>query len=162
MTENDLALRDASSRFIWPPVIFTTACILAWVLSRYANFAILPESTGVALRFTGWIIVAIGVAIAAWAELLFLFARTATLPIHATSTIVTTGIYTWSRNPMYLGMSLFTGGLAFVFNSLWFLLALLGAMAAVTKLAIEPEEKYLERKFGQTYLDYKTTVRRWI
>ena len=109
----------------------------------------------------GWLLSGLGAAIAGWAEIAFLIARTGTLPISPTSTIVSTGIYRWTRNPMYLGMSLVTAGLAFLLGSLWFLIVLPLAVYAVTKLAIEPEEAYLQRKFGQTYLDYKNKVRRW-
>ena len=55
-----------------------------------------------------------------------------------------------------------TAGCAGAFNSWWFVIALPIAMLAVTKLAIEPEEAYLERKFGAAYVAYKTSVRRWI
>ena len=62
---------------------------------------------------------------------------------------------------MYLGMSLILAGLGFAFDQLWFLLALPVALVAVTKLAIEREEAYLERKFGAEYVAYKRDVRRW-
>ena len=114
------------------------------------------------MRLAGLAIIAGGVAIALWAEIAFLRAGTATLPIYPSSTIVSSGIYRFSRNPMYLGMSLFTAGLVLAFNSAWYLATLACAIVAVTRLAIVPEEKYLERKFGQSYLGYKTRVRRWL
>lgn len=62
---------------------------------------------------------------------------------------------------MYLGMSLVLGGIGLATGSLWFLMALPVAIIAVTKLAIEREERYLAEVFGAPYLDYKTRVRRW-
>ena len=90
----------------------------------------------------------IGMALALWAEVGFKRARTAVLPTRPTTAIVTGGPYRFTRNPMYLGMSLGLAGCAGAFNSWWFVIALPIAMLAVTKLAIEPEEAYLERKFG--------------
>jgi protein-S-isoprenylcysteine O-methyltransferase Ste14 len=154
--------RDASSPFIWPPTIFSIACITAFILFRNANVILYPVGGSTVLRPAGWLLVAVAIVVAVWAEIAFLIAGTATLPISPTSRVVTTGIYARTRNPMYLGMSLFTAGLAFVFNSLWFVIVLPLAVYAVTKLAIEPEEAYLERKFGAEYLDYKSKVRRWL
>jgi len=83
-------------------------------------------------------------------------------PTKPSSALVTSGIYRWTRNPMYLGMSLILGGIGLAAGSLWFLIALPIAMIAVTKLAIEREERYLAQLFGQPYLDYKARVRRWL
>jgi protein-S-isoprenylcysteine O-methyltransferase Ste14 len=88
-------------------------------------------------------------------------AGTATLPIHPTSAIVEDGIYRYSRNPMYLGMSIILAGLAPTMNNAWYWLALPFAIFAVTKLAIEREEAYLAREFAARYLPYKARVRRW-
>lgn len=157
---------DASSRFIWPPVIYATAFCLAALLAWRAPLNFVPDGVPVILR---WMTVGAGVcfglagfAMALQAEWGFMKAGTATLPTRPTSAIVTSGAYRFTRNPMYLGMSLALAGCALVFRDLWFLLALPIAMFAVTKLAIEPEEAYLERKFGNPYRDYKTRVRRWI
>jgi protein-S-isoprenylcysteine O-methyltransferase Ste14 len=72
------------------------------------------------------------------------------------------GVYGVSRNPIYGGLVLLNIGLACFLNSLWILL--LSALLAVLlqKGAIEPEEVYLEKKFGERYLRYKARVRRWI
>jgi protein-S-isoprenylcysteine O-methyltransferase Ste14 len=162
MTTPDKTLRDASSRFVWPPVIYALAVVGGYAGNTTVNAAVFPQAMAPAMQLAGLAAIAGGVGIALWAEIAFLRAGTATLPIHPSSTIVSSGIYRYSRNPMYLGMSLFTAGLALAFNSAWYLAALACAIIAVTRLAIVPEEKYLERKFGQSYLDYKARVRRWL
>ncbi len=83
-------------------------------------------------------------------------------PTKPSTALVTNGIYRWTRNPMYLGLSLILLGIGFATGSLWFLMGLPMAILAVTKLAIEREERYLAEKFGAAYLDYKSRVRRWI
>jgi protein-S-isoprenylcysteine O-methyltransferase Ste14 len=61
---------------------------------------------------------------------------------------------------MYLGMSLMIVGMAILTGSFWFILAVSVAIMAVTRLSIEPEKAYLERRFGSDYLDYRR-VRQW-
>jgi protein-S-isoprenylcysteine O-methyltransferase Ste14 len=76
--------------------------------------------------------------------------------------LATSGPFAWSRNPIYLSMVLLCGGVAVFTNSLWTLLFTVAFAAVLQKGVVEPEEAYLERRFGQRYLDYKTRVRRWI
>lgn len=79
-----------------------------------------------------------------------------------TTKLVTTGAFSFSRNPSYLGSVLAYAGLGLVFNSPWFLILLLPTIAAVHFVLIVPEESYLEDKFGEEYRSYKRSVRRWI
>lgn len=151
--------RDASSRFPWPPAIYGSAGALAWGLTRLAPLG--PDAPQ-ALRWAGWGVVALAALIAAAAEIAFLRAGTATLPTSPTSAIVATGVYRFTRNPMYLALTLMLIGLGFALGSAWFWVSAAVAAALVTKLAIAREEAYLERKFGAAYLAYKGRVRRWL
>lgn len=154
-----MSARDASSRFIWPPTIYGVATLIAWGLGRVAPLGmVLPEP----LRSAGWGLVACAVALAGVAELSFFRAGTATLPTSPTTAIVVTGVYRFTRNPMYLAMTLALIGLGFALSSPWFWLIAPAAVRMVTKLAIEREEAYLARKFGAPYLDYAARVRRWL
>lgn len=86
-----------------------------------------------------------------------------TLSMQTPSTdLATESAFAWSRNPIYLGMVLLCGGVAVFTDSLWTLLLSLALAAVLQKGVIEPEEAYLERRFGQRYLAYKARVRRWI
>jgi protein-S-isoprenylcysteine O-methyltransferase Ste14 len=77
-------------------------------------------------------------------------------------TIVTSGVFTLSRNPIYLGMVLLCLGIALIAGSLWLLL-LAPLFAAILRYGvIAQEESYLEGKFGADYLRYKARVRRWM
>jgi protein-S-isoprenylcysteine O-methyltransferase Ste14 len=156
------APHDASSRFIWPPVIYGSATIIAGLLSWHLAWPFEPAGLRTALLGCGIALGGLGGVIALLAELHFKAAGTAVLPTRPTTAIVSHGVYGFTRNPMYLGMSLGLAGLALALNQLWFLLVLPVAMFAVTKLAIEREEAYLEAKFGNAYLAYKSRVRCWI
>ena len=75
--------------------------------------------------------------------------------------LVTTGPYAWSRNPMYLGHLIFLAGLALLFSS-WFAAAIAVAAAVWFHLRVLADERRLERRFGETYRDYRARVPRWI
>jgi protein-S-isoprenylcysteine O-methyltransferase Ste14 len=79
-----------------------------------------------------------------------------------TTTIVRTGPYNWSRNPIYLSFSLLQLGVAFWVNSLWLLVTLIPAVALMSFVVIPREERYLETRFRSDYLAYKSSVRRWL
>jgi protein-S-isoprenylcysteine O-methyltransferase Ste14 len=100
---------------------------------------------------------------------LFLYAvrtfRTAGTPVpgnRPTTTIVRTGPYRCSRNPIYLSFSLLQLGVAFWVNSLWLLVTLMPAVALMSFVVIPREEQYLETRFPSDYLAYKASVRRWL
>jgi protein-S-isoprenylcysteine O-methyltransferase Ste14 len=83
-------------------------------------------------------------------------------PWKPTTAIVTTGPYRFTRNPAYLGMALVYVGIALLAEALWVLVPLPFVLAIIDRAVIAREERYLQRKFGHEYLDYKATVRRWI
>ena len=79
-----------------------------------------------------------------------------------TSKLVTTGIFSVSRNPLYLGGICLLAGIAFVLNLPWSLVLLLPAFVGCHYLLIAPEERYLAAKFDQEYAQYAASVRRWL
>ncbi|HVY55791.1 MAG TPA: isoprenylcysteine carboxylmethyltransferase family protein, partial [Thermodesulfobacteriota bacterium] len=78
------------------------------------------------------------------------------------TTVLTDGIYAYSRNPMYAGLILFLVAVSILLNNLWILIFTPVFIAVMRKGVIEREELYLEEKFGEEYTDYKKRVRRWI
>lgn len=83
-------------------------------------------------------------------------------PWRPATTVVSTGVYRFTRNPMYLGMALIFTALALIFDSLAALLLLPAVIIIIQTQVIAREERYLEAKFGETYLAYKQQVRRWL
>jgi len=79
-----------------------------------------------------------------------------------TTTIVRTGPYRFSRNPIYLAFSLLQLGIAIWVNGLLLVATLIASVAVMACIVIPREEQYLERRFGTEYLDYKKSVRRWL
>lgn len=78
------------------------------------------------------------------------------------SHIVNTGIYSFSRNPMYLGMALILAGLVFAWGNYLSWLGVVGFVAYITHFQIVPEEKILKEIYGEEYKEYIRKVRRWL
>jgi protein-S-isoprenylcysteine O-methyltransferase Ste14 len=83
-------------------------------------------------------------------------------PWVSTPSIISTGVYRWSRNPMYVGMALVLLAIGIGWANGWVLLAIPVVLAIVYATAIRPEEAYLEGKFGEAYRAYKRSTRRWL
>ena len=96
------------------------------------------------------------------AMVFFRRAGTSIVPMNPTTTLVTSGPYRFTRNPMYLGMSFLYVAFAFAFGVIWALVFLPAVIVIVDRFVIAREEPYLERKFGPAYRDYKARVRRWL
>ena len=113
-------------------------------------------------RYAGIVIAALGVALDAWALVLFLRAKTGVIPFSEARTLVARGPYRWTRNPMYLGMAAILLGFALYLGSVTPFIVIPAFMGLITERFIVPEEEMLEQAFGQAYIDYKARVRRWL
>ncbi|HQY92845.1 isoprenylcysteine carboxylmethyltransferase family protein [Caldilinea sp.] len=106
------------------------------------------------------IVAGIGLVVLARSE--FARCNQPTDPGRATSEIITTGVFSISRNPLYLGGILLLAGLALSLNAPWALMLLLPSLVACHFILIAPEERYLVAKFGEPYRQYTESVHRWI
>lgn len=144
-----------------PPVALV--CLFAalmWFTSAYSPLAVaLPWRVAIAVMFCG-----VGLAISLAGVLAFRRANTTVNPItpEATTVMVTSGIYRFSRNPMYLGfLFVLIGWAAFLSHMLAF--ALLPTFVAyMNRFQIVPEERALAAKFGGRFAEYARVVRRWL
>ncbi len=83
-------------------------------------------------------------------------------PGHPTHHIMSTGVFSFSRNPMYLGIVVFLAGAALAVDWPWVLVMLVPSIAACHYILIAPEERYLAAKFGDEYAQYARSVQRWM
>lgn len=88
--------------------------------------------------------------------------RTTIVPHRPVAKLITSGVYRFSRNPMYTGLGIMVGGGALVAGTWWPLILLPPALLAVRRLVIQPEEAYLAERYGSIYADYRFRVRRWL
>lgn len=151
---------DRPNAVHWPPIIYGAALLVAWMLESVAPLPALPES--LLTRWFGGLVFLCGIGIALKA-LSDLRAHGTTFdPTGRAAALATTGIYAYSRNPMYLAALVVFLGLALALRSTWLFVAIPAVAIALQKLAIEREEAYLQRRFGLHYLRYTDHVRRWI
>lgn len=142
-----------------PPFIYLGALLLGLALDFAWPSAVLP---GVLQYPIGGVIILAGIALMAAAMRRFAAAGTnvpTTLPATA---LVTGGIYRFSRNPIYVALSLIYAGLAVAADSLWALALLAPVLVMIRYGVIAREERYLQAKFGDAYRRYQASVRRWI
>ena len=105
---------------------------------------------------------AVGLIMGLLAAGLFRRAGTDVKPWRTSTALVTDGPYRWTRNPMYLGMTLVYLGLALAADSLVAVLLLIPVVVIIQTQVIAREERYLEGKFGDEFRAYKARVRRWL
>ncbi len=129
---------------------------LQWVVS----LPFMPAS--VPAGWIGGIVFVLALALFAWAIATMTRAGSNVPTNLPTTTIVETGPYRFTRNPIYLGMFLGLVGLAIAFDSLWLLVMLVPFTLAIRYGVVAREEAYLERKFGDAYRQYRARVRRWV
>ena len=92
----------------------------------------------------------------------FVQSKNTVITVKGASSLQTKGIYSATRNPMYVGLALIYLGVTCFIGNWWNIILLPLLLLIVQKYVIEREEKYLKRRFGQEYLDYKSRVRRWL
>ena len=136
----------------------------ALVLITLALHFMLPEERTVGWeQFFGLLFVAAGVGVMCFAAATFSARDTTRNPYGEPTAFVVQQPYTWTRNPMYLGLTTTLLGLAIFFGSIaMLLLAAPVFFAVIDRMVIPREEETMERIFGQDYVAYKDRVRRWL
>ena len=152
---------DGARVFFPPPLIYVAGLALGIAADRLAHLPGLGLQP--ALRDvlgTGFVVAGLLISFAGAG--LFRRLGTAIVPYKPATRLVTSGIYRWTRNPMYLGMAVAYAGVAAFFGSLSSLVLLPLVLVTVQTQVIAREEAYLERAFGAEYEAYKKRVRAWI
>jgi protein-S-isoprenylcysteine O-methyltransferase Ste14 len=141
-----------------PPVVYAGAVIASWLLNRRWPLPI----DGAWRTVLGWVCVAGWAVLAGSAIGLFQRKQTSMITFRPAGTLVTSGPYAFTRNPMYVSLALLTIAFGFFLNTWWTVLLLVPSLLMVQRFVILPEERYLERRFGSEYVAYTRRVRRWL
>ena len=144
---------------ILPPFIFLGFFILAVALDLMIGFNLLIWGFQLS---AGVLLMSLGAFLMSWSFFRFQNAMTSVDVRKPASDIVTDGPYAYSRNPIYLGMVFVYLGLVILFDLFYGFVLLIPMIYILNTQIIEREESYLSRKFGASYEDYKSHVRRWI
>jgi protein-S-isoprenylcysteine O-methyltransferase Ste14 len=151
--------RPNTSPIVHPPVVTLAFLLIAYALGRFVT---IPLTVPAMLRYIGLALASVGFLFGVGAFIEFVKARTTLDPHSAAKHLVTSGIYRFTRNPIYLGFLLVVIGLPLYFGLYWGIVLAPLYVFLMNRLIIQHEEAYLERKFGKTYTDYTSQVRRWL
>jgi len=152
---------DAAPVKIPPPLVYVGAVLMGLLLHVF----VLPIPFGISLAAKiGLASVAVLLGLWMLTGSIALFRRTGQdpKPWKNTPEILTSGVYSRTRNPMYVGMAILQIGIGVGLGNGWVVALVVPVLGMIYVIAIRHEEAYLERKFGDTYLAYKASVRRWI
>ena len=142
-----------------PPLVY-----LLFMFAAYAAHYFYPIGLGISsgLNYIGVAVAMLGIFMAILVSRSFKRSETNIEPWKPTTKIISTGIYAYSRNPIYVGFCLVPVGIGIFLNSFWILISFIASAVLVYYVAISKEEAYIEEKFGEEYLHYKSKVRRWL
>jgi len=143
------------------PWVFVLTYLLGAALESTRHSAIRPEMALVS-TVAGGVLFAAGAVIAGWGLVLFRKARTTTVPGKASVKLVMWGPYRWTRNPMYVGLTIAYLGEAGLLKQIWPVILLPLTVAYLNWIVIPVEEARLREVFQDTYEQYHSRVRRWI
>ena len=144
-----------------PPVVALLIAIGMWALRRQLPA---PDTAPMGDWRIAVVIAVVGVAIGVSGAIAFRRARTTHNPLHPdrASSLVRTGIYRITRNPMYLGVTIVLTAWSFALGSSMTMVGPILFVAYISLFQIAPEERVLLGIFGDEYREYTRRVRRWI
>ena len=151
--------RDNPGFLLPPPLTYLLPLVFGLLLDRRIHLPFLPRSVA---RGLGWLLLGTGVLLNGWFNFTMRRTDTPINPRKPVSKLVTDGPFHYTRNPAYLSLTLIYAGVSVLRNALWAILFLPVVLYVIGRDQIEREEQYLERVFGEEYLTYKTSVRRWV
>lgn len=154
-------IKDNPGVHIPPPLLYIAMFVVAVLLQRFlpSNKSFFYTSTS---KVIGAVVILAGFFFNLPALRQFFKTKNTLVTVKPANSLQTTGIYAISRNPMYVSLLLFYIGLSFIIGNWWHLIILPVLFLLVQEYVIKREEKYLDRRFGQSYHNYRSKVRRWI
>lgn len=142
-----------------PPLVYLATTLVGVAIDRAVPVRIFPNTVA------GWLggaFVLLGLTIGGISLREFRKAKTTIHPNRPASALVAAGPFRYSRNPMYLALSILQVGIGVWMNTVWVVLLLVPTLVWIRRSVIAREERHLTQKFGQAYLDYQAKVRRWL
>jgi protein-S-isoprenylcysteine O-methyltransferase Ste14 len=155
-------VRDTAGVIAPPPLVALGAVIfgvlLDWLMPAYVLSAVLTRNGRIIISV---LLIAAGVALALAGRGIFVRSGTHVNPFKPSSVLVTTGIFAYVRNPMYVGLACLVAGIGVALASDWTLVMLVVAALVIHFGVVKREERYLEARFGDAYRKYMSTVPRY-
>jgi protein-S-isoprenylcysteine O-methyltransferase Ste14 len=150
---------DTAQVLVLPPLVYGGAFVMGLLLHLLLPLHVLPTTLA---RGIGVVCVLVSLPLALMTLRALSRAHTPVDPMKPTTALVTEGPFGYSRNPIYVALTLLYVGVALLINALWILLLVVPALVVLRYGVIAREEAYLTRKFGDAYRQYTAQVRRWL
>ncbi len=150
---------DTVSFRLWPPIAIGAPLLAGGIATAWWGDPAEPGGWRVPV---GWLLVVLFVVWNGWSLWLFARHETGLLPGDATTSMIESGPYRLSRNPLYVGLLALYVAIALLASTFWALVLFPVAVALVRWGAILPEERVLHERFGEPYDAYRRRVRRWV
>ena len=166
MGMSKLPIDDDSPRhpgvYFPPPLLFILPLGAGILLHQWLPLHIVTGQWAVVGVIIGWLLIGVWAGLSGWAVVTFRRRHTPIMPNRPATHLVTWGPYRFSRNPMYLGLSVLYLGLAVRINTIWPVFFFPVVIVLLYYLVIRHEERYLSTAFGNEYDPYCASVRRWL
>jgi protein-S-isoprenylcysteine O-methyltransferase Ste14 len=153
--------KDSPGVYPPPPLFYVVIFFISILLQHYISIS-KDFFEGNISRYLAPIFIGLGVISVLPALITFFKSKNTLVTILPAKSLQTKGIYSISRNPMYMGLLFVYVGIALMKGNWWTFILIPLVVLIINQLVIRKEENYLERAFGQEYLDYKSKVRRWL
>ena len=150
---------DVPNVLILPPLLYGVALAVGFLLQWIAPRSIVSSNAG---YWVGGVLLAWGVFLAVWGRRVMERAGTNVNPTLPSTALVATGPFRFSRNPLYVALTLIYVGLALLANALWVLVWIVPVLLIMHYGVVRREERYLEAKFADAYRKYRSGVRRYL
>jgi len=151
---------DRPSAFPWPPLLFALAILAAFAMGRLLPLP-WPGLDDLPARIIGYGFGIGGILLSAWAILTLARARTNIMPHRAADRLITSGPYRIWRHPIYMAETMILLGAAQATGNIWFAILSVLFTVLILGLAVLPEERHLEARFGAEFEAYRARTRRW-
>ena len=144
------------------PWVFVLTYLIGVVLEAFVPIQTRHRVDANTMVLVGVLVFSIGAFLAGWGLVTFRRARTTTVPGQISAELVTWGPYSFTRNPMYVGLTIAYIGETFILQQIWPRILLLLVLAYVNWVVIPLEQRKLSETFGEEYARYQVRVRRWL
>ena len=153
--------KDSPGVYPPPPLFYVVIFFISILLQHYVSIS-RDFFEGNISHYLALIFIGLGVISIIPALITFFKSKNTLVTILPAKSLQTKGIYSISRNPMYLGLLFVYSGVGLIKGNWWTFILIPLVIFVINQLVIIKEENYLERAFGKEFLDYKIAVRRWI
>ncbi len=150
------------NRLPWPPILYISAALIGVLLQSISPLPWFPQSWKILVETSGLVLGAAAIALEITTALTFRKAKTTIMPNRTATSLITSGPFRFTRNPIYLANTMLVSGAGLYFANPWLVIAAFIAAALTHHLAILREERHLALAFGEVWKDYAEKVPRWV